>query len=383
MMKNILFFYFFIFSESAVAYPDFISYGYKSCISCHYSGGGGGQLNDYGRALFASEFSATTFRDKKPAELASESGFLGATELPWWIRPGLKYRGLWLRTNVGSAYQKDRIIHMQGDIDLSLHFDRENKLVLVTNYGYVPKPQGNSQAQASQWISRQHYLRWMPADRWILYAGLMDKFYGIRHADHTAVNRGLISLGHSDQSYGVAMQYLTEKYELSGGVFLGNFSQEENLRAKGISGLFEYSLTDRITFGTSALTQANYYVDESRFGLSSRIGFGKGRSLIAEFGQYKNLGKLGYVVNDTDGYYLFLQSLVSFSKGYNYLFSFQNYRPNTAETSFEFTKLSLGFLFFPLQRTEIRTEIVNIRTVAQQNTSPDTWNLLTQLHISW
>lgn len=370
-------------AETVHAYPDFISYGYKSCVSCHYSGGGGGQLNDYGRALFASEFSATTFRDKKPDQLANESGFLGSTELPWWIRPGFKYRGLWFRTNVGSPNQKDRIIHMQGDLDLTLHFDKDNKFVFVSNYGYVPKKQNSSNSEISQWTSRQHYLRWNPADQWIFYAGLMDKFYGIRHADHTAVNRSLISLGQTDQSHGVAVQFLTDKYEISGGLFAGNYSQESEIRSKGFSGLFEYSLEEKITFGISALNQANNFVDESRLAMTSRIGFGKGRSLMAEIGSYKNKGKLNYIVNDEDGYYLFLQSLVLINKGYNYLFSYQNYKPSLTESSKEVTKLALGFLFFPIQRTEIRTEIVNLRTVAQQNTSPDSWNLQTQLHISW
>ncbi|MBC7464797.1 MAG: hypothetical protein H7256_02295, partial [Bdellovibrio sp.] len=38
----------------ANAYPDFISYGYRTCITCHYNGQGGGALNDYGRAVWAS-----------------------------------------------------------------------------------------------------------------------------------------------------------------------------------------------------------------------------------------------------------------------------------------------------------------------------------------
>jgi hypothetical protein len=55
-----------LFSIKAKAYPDFISYGYKSCMTCHYSGAGSGQLNDYGWALFASEFTSNLFTNKTP-----------------------------------------------------------------------------------------------------------------------------------------------------------------------------------------------------------------------------------------------------------------------------------------------------------------------------
>ena len=65
----------FLFALNSFAYPDFISYGYKSCLTCHYNGQGSGALNDYGRALFASEFTARTFTSKKPDQLADQSGF--------------------------------------------------------------------------------------------------------------------------------------------------------------------------------------------------------------------------------------------------------------------------------------------------------------------
>jgi hypothetical protein len=35
-----------LISKRVMAYPDFIGYGYSSCITCHYSGSGGGALND-------------------------------------------------------------------------------------------------------------------------------------------------------------------------------------------------------------------------------------------------------------------------------------------------------------------------------------------------
>ena len=60
-----LFILFIFFSISAFAYPDFISYGYNSCLNCHYNGMGGGPLTDYGRSLFATEITARTFVSNK------------------------------------------------------------------------------------------------------------------------------------------------------------------------------------------------------------------------------------------------------------------------------------------------------------------------------
>ena len=79
-------------SKQAMAYPDFIGYGYSSCITCHYSGSGGGALNDYGRALFATEIAARHAFPKSMEEedIAAVSGFGWNKQMPWWFRPGLK-----------------------------------------------------------------------------------------------------------------------------------------------------------------------------------------------------------------------------------------------------------------------------------------------------
>ncbi len=99
------------------AYPEFIGYGYASCLTCHYNSQGGGPLSDYGRALF-SELTARTFISEKALDedLAEESGFLGKKKLPYWIRPAVKLRTLWNQKNPGSRDMTEKIIPMQFDI---------------------------------------------------------------------------------------------------------------------------------------------------------------------------------------------------------------------------------------------------------------------------
>lgn len=376
----------FIFSSSSFAYPDFISYGYKSCLTCHYNGQGNGPLNDYGRALFASEFTAQTFTSKTEDQLADQSGFLGSTELPWWFRAGIKYRGLHYRTDVGSPKSLDRWIDMQGDLDLILNFDKKSDLLFVYQFGYMPTPrrfQSSNEPKPANWASRNHYLRWKMQKGLMLYAGLFDKIFGIRHADHTAFNRSTLGLGQGDQSHGLALQYSGDTYDISGGFFVGNLSQDKELRQVGASLMGEYYLDKTYTLGTSFLQSQSDYKTENRIAVHSRLGFAKGKSFMFEVGLFDNASKTS-VEKSNKGYYTFLQGLVGLEKGYNFLTTFQTYKPDRDSTAGnETNKLSLGFLLFPWQRTEMRFELVNVRTVAAQNTSPDQWNLQNQVHISW
>jgi hypothetical protein len=374
------------YGSISLGYPNFISYGYKSCLTCHFNGNGGGPLNDYGRALFASEFTARTFTDKSPDKLADESGFLGSTELPYWIRPSLKYRGLWLRSDVASSKQADRWINMQGDFDVALNADKKNDYTVVINFGYVPTPrrfQSSNEEKPAQYISKSHYFRWQIDKGLILYAGLIDKAFGIRHADHTAVNRSLIGLGYSDQSDGLILQKITDTYDVSANGFVGNLGQDKDLRQVGFSLTGEYYLDKMFTVGGSVLSSESTYKAEKRYAFMSRLGFTKGKSFIFELGLYDNASKTT-LEKSNKGYYSFLQGLILLSQGYNFITTFQTFKPDVdSTTSAESNSLGLGFMIFPIQRTEFRFELVNVRSVAQENTSPDQWNLQSQVHVAW
>lgn len=381
------FLFFILFSTLAWAYPNFISYGYKSCMTCHYNGNGGGAINDYGRAVFASELVARTFTNKTPDQLGEESGFLGTTELPWWIRPGVKYRGLWLQTDVASSKQTDRWINMQADLDLIINFNPKNTFSLITNFGYVPTPrrfQSSNEPKPSNWISRQHYLRWQIQKGLILYTGLTDKAFGIRHADHTAVNRSALGFGQSDQSHGITLQNMNDLYDISANAFIGNLSQDKESRQQGLALTGEYYPDKMFSMGGSALSSESDFKAEKRYALLSRIGFAKGKSFLFELGQYDNKSKTT-VVKDSRGYYSFMQGLIGLEQGYNFLTTYQILKPDgtATSTSTETNILTLGFLIFPLQRTEFRIEAANVRGLAQENTNPDQWSLQGQVHTSW
>ena len=378
-----------LFSSTALAYPDFISYGYKTCMTCHYTGSGGGALNDYGKAVFASEFVANTFSSLTPDQRGEASGFLGSRELPWWLHPGIKYRGLWFRRNVWDSNKSDRSLSMQFDVDLNFYFDKMQKFVLVTNLGYVPTPtrfKTSTEIDPSSAIFRQFYLRWIPTKGVTVYGGLFDKFYGIKHADHTAFNRGDIGIGMSDQTHGAAVQYSTDKFDIAGHVFVGNMNQEKDLRQKGFAATYEYYVDQTVTVGASALSSQSDYKSEKRFALLSRIGFAKGKSFFIETGykQDESIKQTGTTAVNDKGIYSYMQGLVEMKQGYNFLTSYQYKKPNISlSTSNEVNKFAVGLLMFPMMRTEIRGELVNTRTIAPENTANDEWSLVSQVHFSW
>lgn len=379
-----LFVFIFLLPILGQAYPDFISYGYRTCITCHYNGQGGGALNDYGRAVWSSELTSRAFTGVKTSdELGDESGFLGKKELPWYVRPGFKYRGLFLRTDLGSSKAVDRWINMQADANVAIHLDKKYEKVLVATYGYTPTPRRfttSNEPKPSNWTSHEYYFRWQVEKKQFLYVGFMDKFYGLKHPDHTAFNRALIRNSQDDQTHGIAYLYLAEKYDLTGHIFLGNLAQDKDLRQMGVSGIFEYALEKSITIGATAMILNNDYLEQKNIAFLSRLAFAKGKSFITEIGLKDDKNKTAGT--STLGYYGFMEGLVGIERGYNFLTTLQVYKAELNAGSPVQNRLSLGGLFFPYPKTEFRFEVINNRTSAPENSSPDQWNLQAQVHLA-
>lgn len=348
---------------------------------------GGGALTDYGRSLFATEITSTD-PGISDETLSNQSGFLGATEIPWWIRPGFKFRGMFLRTRLeDSKNSTSRAIPMQVSFNTAILFDEHADKIFVGSVDYMPTPARfgtTNEKKPMSLVSKDYYFRWTVTKGYILYAGLMDKPYGIRHPDHTAFNRGVngFGLNQNDQSHGVILQVNLEKYEVFLDFFVGNQNQEETLRQKGFSLMGEYAFNKEITLGASYLKSKNEFLDIMRASVHSRVGFAKGKSLMAEIG-VRSDKPLQISDPEENGLYSYIQSLIAFSKGYNVLSTYQIYKDNLTSSGTTRNRLGFGLLAFPWQKTEIRAEVVNDRTVADGNSVPDTWTAQAQVHLSW
>ncbi len=371
----------FLLPLSAFAYPDFIGYGYSSCITCHYSGLGGGALNDYGRALYATEITSRDIfaNSKEEEEIGASSGFLGSKPLPWWIRPGIKYRGLWLKTDPGSQASMERFINMQNDVNLTLMADKKQRFILVSTISYTALE--NYYEKTNEWFAKEYYLRYKINNNLWFYLGQMDKAYGIRNVDHTAVNRRALTLGQFDQSQAAMLHVTYPDWDVAVQAFVGNAAQEEEERQKGFSVTGEYQVQDNLKVGASALSSKSDLTEWNLFGGTFRAGLSKGSAILGEVGikKTKNIA----LNTDTTGSYAWLQSLINIRRGYNVLTAFEHSKSNISEPSPEVMKLSAGFLMFPLPRLELRTMATNTKTFTETSGMPDSWTLQGQVHVSY
>ena len=376
------------FSIPTWAYPDFIGYGYKTCVMCHYNSQGNGPLTDYGRALFSQEIAARNFwlADKLTDEDYAEkyTGFFPGNDLPWWIRPSIKYRGLWFQTKPGGTDSVGRWIQMQRDLNLVFSFDEASQNIIVLNYGLTALPATDyyGDGKTTDAVSREHYFRFYPMKKLLMATGLMDKVYGLRTSNHTQYSRAAIGLGQDDQVHGVHLQWNEEEWDASLHLFAGNLLRPAATRKAGGSLQFEYTLGEKTRVGASALTEKNELISSKRFALHSRWGFpnAPGSSVLVEAGlkQDEAVGS-----KETTGVYSLVQSLIHLVRGYNFLTVIERSQKEAKFSSTEFERWTFGFLLFPLQRTEVRLTAVQFKNFSPEVVSKDQWQLQGQVHVSY
>lgn len=382
----------FLASPPARAYPDFIGYGYTSCVTCHVNPQGAGPLNDYGRAVFAGEISSRgLFADTTTDDdLANASGFLGKKELPWWLRPAFKYRGLWVNSNPGSSENRKNFYIMQEEFDLSLALDKEQKFLLELGLSRY----GGQDGVPEVWLSREHYLRMQFAKSWWISVGMLDKVFGIRLIDHTvyALQRAGLGQYNNPQStlaHGVVIQYNQQDYEITANVFVGNLfektSEEEQVKQKGASLMAEYNLAEKSRIGLSVLSSDSETTTLERLALHHKLGLSAGSAILSEVGIHRDKAKTSDATNT--GYFGFIQTLLRMKRGYNFLSMAEYYQNQTSASGATTTapnlfRWGLGFLIFPLPRIETRLTAQSTRTWAQDRGVKDSWALLAQVHLS-
>jgi hypothetical protein len=375
----------FTWKNEAKAYPSFIGYSYTTCITCHYNSTGNGPLTDYGRALFSQEIAARPFIPSRISDddLSQLSQFIPGVEIPR-VRPHLKYRGLWVNRATRSPGEMSVFYQMQRDVGVTLLLSSNQRTIFTATYGLLPRAQDyygkGSQTEA---VSREHYLRFYASKQLLVQVGLFDKVYGIKHEDHTAVNRGGIGLNQDSQAHGVLLQYFAENWDVAANVFMGNLLEEETRRQPGASLMGEYELFEKNRLGASFLTASNDKNSRMQFAVHDRWGLPKaqGSAIMVEAGVFQNKDKTS-TESAKLGNYVWIQGLVNLTRGVNILSSLERRQDETKFTSPETQKWSLGFLLFPFQRLETRFGMVQTKTFSPEGASDDTWALQGQVHVS-
>ncbi len=365
------------------SYATFIGFGYTNCMTCHYNPHGNGQLNDYGRALFASEIAAKPFWNKnaKDEDLAKQSSFLLQEPTPRKFHPSFKYRELYMAPSLGGNNSYKRYV-MQADLGFAFHFDENDKYIFVGSAGYTRLPV-NSDIKEGDWnynlISREHYLRIQLNDTQFLSVGLIDVAYGLRIVDHTAFSRKGIGLDQDSQTHGVLWNYFPDKWIIGVHAFAGNQFRDEISRLQGASATAEYEIKEKLTVGVSTLVGQTQVQKRTLLGVHSRVGVGKGSSLMTEWGFNRNEPK--GAGDATTGAYGIVAGTMRLIRGLDFESQLEMQKASM-EDSAENYRYSVGLLYFPFQRAELRLQAVDARGLSPTEVKGDSWFLQTQLHLS-
>lgn len=369
----------------ARAYPNFIGYGYSSCLTCHTNGLGSGPINDYGRGLWAAEIASRALYPKKMKldRISELSGFAGNPEnLPWWVRPHAKYRGILVQRNPGASSSQQKFYQMQIDVGASVFFDQDQKYSFTYTLGYIPNAETLQKNSVNRFLPREYFARIQLSEPLWLYLGKMDKAYGIRNIDHTSFQRAPQELNQNTQSHGVIVHWLKENYELAGNLFVGDqASLSPKSEQKGLSFWSEYEFAPRTRGGFSLLKSSNELEKSILLaGVHWRQGLAKGSAIMFEYGLVQKIDKSLNTAGN--GSYTFVESYIELERGYNLLVNLERYNSDTAANTPEQWRTGLGLLMFPINRFEMRVNAVHQRQVSSEEASPDNWTLQGQLRVS-
>lgn len=390
-IKAVLLFLTLAFSQQIYAYPEFIGYSYSSCLTCHVNGQGSGPLNDYGRALWSAEIAARSLypASMSDEDIAAQSGFAGSAEIPWWVRPHFKYRGINVIRNLTGSQQTTKFYQMQADMGVTLQADPVGKYVGVITYANIPAPEdyGAGKTGFNRILAREYYLRMQLTKTYWLYAGLMDKVFGIRNIDHTSFQRSFQGFGVRNnsadgvaQSQGVILHKVESTWEMAGNYFVGNPHDNEQFKQKGFSMMGEYETGENRRLGGSYLDAKSKILQKNLVAVHYRHGLSKGSSFLFEYGLINDKAAGTGVM--TKGSYNLLETLIQISRGYHFKANIERYNREFKPSEPDVWKWSLGVLAFPMPRVELRAELINGRQFSSQRAADDTWAAQGQIHVS-
>jgi hypothetical protein len=363
------------------AYANFIGHGYQSCMNCHFQPLGGGQLNDYGRAVSATLISSRALYPKTWSEekIADTSGFLFRKPKQNWLRLQANYRGFSLVQNPGSSKNSQkRWIPMQMDFRAAVKFGENDKFIAVADIGKDPKTAQEIPGMGrDRYRSRNHYLGYRLNKKFGLYAGLMDKAYGLRIIEHIAFSRTVPQVDQDDQTHGVMAHYLDESWEGAIHGFVGNLTTASDLRAKGASAFFEKTVAGAHRIGGSFLTQKNNYMSLMSYAVHGRFNIKEGSAVLAEIGQTKK--NTDNNLDEATSRYGLLQTSVRPIRGVYFLTNIDYLKADIRQSDYT-VRWGPALQYFPVQRIELRADIYDTRNFSS-SASKDSWMYLLQTHI--
>jgi hypothetical protein len=235
-----------------------IRHDYPSCTPCHVDPSGSGILTAYGRAI-ADEVVRTHFRDESgESEDSSPSPqFLwGLTPLPDGLALQGDIRYLRLYQKVKHAPEQTLGIWMQADFAAALQVKH---ITASVSLGYADQgalDAALTRAPEKNLVSRTHWVGYsLLDDALMVRAGRLNLPFGLRVFEHTLWARAYTRTSiDSDQQYGVAAAYQTDKFRTELMAIVGNFQiRPDAYRERGYSGYIDWTPKPRMSLGFSSL----------------------------------------------------------------------------------------------------------------------------------
>lgn len=368
-----------IISFDVKSYPNFIGFGYTSCMTCHYNPYGNGPLNDYGRALGATLISDRIFSKKNITEndLGDNSGFLYYKPPTNFFRPSLNYRGLLLKRNFREENEKTEYIHMQLNANTIFKFGKNDKYLFSLSVDYAPTPLNPQIDDDGHYRSREHYFGHRINETIGYYVGFMDKVFGIRIPDHPAFSRSINSLGQNDQTHGLLVHIKKDKWELGIHPFIGSLTQDRDLRQRGLSTKIEYE-HNKTKSGLSFLKSKSEFNKNYIKAFHTKIALSKGSSVMAEFGELQKTNLR--IKSSTKSRYAIMQNHIFVKRGLFFFQTLEFLQPNSKFTG-NIWRFGPGIQYFPQQGIELRIDLYNTKSFSRNSVTKDKWDFTGQFHL--
>ncbi len=160
--------------------------------------------------------------------------------------------------------------------------------------------------------------------------------------------------------------------------FMGNLVQDKALRQKGVTGLVEFNLGEFARAGGSYLVSKSDFLKNQIVAGQTKIGLGKGHSVLAELGEVQktpvNTGKVDRHL------YAFTQGQFRARRGLWGIMTIEMLEANKLTSAYVY-RLGPGVQYFPMQRLELRADAYNTYRITEDESAPSTWDLTAQVHL--
>jgi hypothetical protein len=194
------FFFVFLISMTAQAFPEMIRHHYVNCSACHVNNSGGGLLTAYGRSISAELLSTWGSEQEARAYYMVNPEKFGS-----WLNIGGDVRTLQLQQE-NSQFKSGRNIFMEANIKAAA--------TIKSATAYVSLGQVKQSNQSLELKPAQYFLSYQFTDEWSMRAGRYVPIFGLNIPQHNYLVRRNLNLGPGAERDAVDLQYNGENYNL-------------------------------------------------------------------------------------------------------------------------------------------------------------------------